>query len=576
MTQSRNLAVRLRILSGLVLLAFVLTHLLNHSLGVLSLDAMEAGRLVFLAAWRHPAGTALLTLALLLHLVLGWAKVWRLPSWRMPAWELIQIASGLLIPIGLLPHMTGTLIANLLFGIEDTYAFVLLALWSPWGVSNAVTLLLAWTHGSLGLHFWLRFRPTYAKWKSWFLGAAVLVPALALLGFWSGLREVQVLAADPAWLAAQAEAGHWPDEAMRAEFTMILIQVMAGTALVNLALLGSGMAVARWKHYSRTIQVRYSNGACAALPLGGTVLQASRMAGIPHASVCGGRGRCSTCRVRVGAGLDLLPPPGIDERRVLSRVGAPPQVRLACQIRPTHPLHVTPLCPPYFEPGRVFSQSSHGHGREMDVTILFSDLRGFTKLTEQKLAYDVVFLLNLYFRAMGEVIDEQRGHLVQVFGDGMMALFGINEDPVTGARRALLAAKAMAERLDTFNLDRPIELNEPLRMGIGVHSGAAIVGEMGYRGATILTAVGEAVNTAARLQEATKTFTCQMVVSERVGQLSGVDLSPYPKHELEVRGTSHSLPVHAVPDGRDLRAIPAPGFLAAGPGAGPVPVRSAT
>jgi adenylate cyclase len=568
MPHTRNFAIRLRALSGLVLFVFVLTHLLNHACGILGLDWMERGRLIFLGVWRNPAGTVVLVTALLTHVVLGWAKVLRLPSWRMPGWELGQITLGLLIPIQLLPHLTGTLIANLVFGIDDTYAFILLAVSSHMTTFQVLLLLFAWAHGCLGIHFWLRFRRGYALAAPWLLGIAAILPVLALVGIWLGTREVLALAADPAWMAEHAAAGHWPPPTEFAAFARMLDTIAFSAAGLTLALLAarSIYLLLRGRGHG-TVRVIYSNGVNVNVPIGGTVLQASRSGGIPHASVCGGRGRCSTCRVRVDIGLELLPPPNADELQVLARVGAPPRVRLACQIRPTQDLFVTPLCPPYFEPGRVFAQGAHGHGREMEVTILFSDLRGFTRLTEQKLAYDVVFLLNLYFRAMGEIIEAQQGHLVQVFGDGMMALFGIGEDAETGARRALLAVKAMVERLDALNRERSIELNEPLRMGIGVHSGTAIVGQMGYRDATILTAVGEAVNTAARLEEATKRFGCQLVVSARVGEKAQVNLSPFPLHELEVRGTSRSIAVHAVRDVRDLPALPPAAMRPGGPAA---------
>jgi adenylate cyclase len=188
-------------------------------------------------------------------------------------------------------------------------------------------------------------------------------------------------------------------------------------------------------------------------------------------------------------------------------------------------------------------------------------------MTEQKLAYDVVFLLNLYFRAMGEVIEAHQGHLVQVFGDGMMALFGIGAGAETGCRQALGAAKAMAERLDALNRDHPRDLQDPLRMGIGMHCGSVIVGEMGFHDAVILTAVGDAVNTASRLQDATKTFGCQLVVSEQVARRAGVDLSAWPLHDQDVRGLSRSIPVRALASAAALPMSHHPGAGVAKPAA---------
>ena len=119
--------------------------------------------------------------------------------------------------------------------------------------------------------------------------------------------------------------------------------------------------------------------------------------GIAHASVCGGRGRCSTCRVRVLAGAKSLPAPQAAEARVLARVGAAANVRLACQLRPLHDLTVLPLLPPNVEPASAMGAPGSMAGQECELCVLFAALRGFASLSERRLPYDVVFLLNRYF-----------------------------------------------------------------------------------------------------------------------------------------------------------------------------------
>src|SRR5690606_23643483 len=165
------------------------------------------------------------------------------------------------------------------------------------------------------------------------------------------------------------------------------------------------------------------------IPPGATVLEAIRGAGIPHAAVCGGRGRCSTCRVRVGRGAEHLPPPGPDELRVLDRIGRPPQVRLACQIRPVADLEVTPLLPPTATARDGLPAPGYRHGQEREIAILFADLRGFTGLADSRLPYDVVFILNRYFDAMGRAVEQAGGRLDKFIGDGVMALFGVEAGP---------------------------------------------------------------------------------------------------------------------------------------------------
>ena len=167
-----------------------------------------------------------------------------------------------------------------------------------------------------------------------------------------------------------------------------------------------------WEHRSGVYYMSYPGGRRAHLTSGMTILEASRVAGIPHAEVCGGRGRCSTCRVRIGNGLDDLTAPDADEQKVLDRVGAAPNVRLACQARPSSDVTITPLMPPTASPDDSRSRPGIIHGSEQEIAILFADLRAFTKMSESKLPYDVVFWLNRYFRAMGEAVEQSGGPIV--------------------------------------------------------------------------------------------------------------------------------------------------------------------
>jgi adenylate cyclase len=283
----------------------------------------------------------------------------------------------------------------------------------------------------------------------------------------------------------------------------------------------------------------------------------SRLAGIPHASVCGGRGRCSTCRVRIG-GEDRakLPPASPDEQKVLTRVGAPANVRLACQLRPP-PGHyrVTPLLPASTGPVEAYRRQPQAHGGEQYVAILFADIRGFTSISEGKLPYDVVFLLNRYFRATGHAIEAAGGRVDKFIGDGVMAIFGLDREPQVACRQALDAARRMALALDDLNEAMSGDLDQPLRIGIGLHSGPTIVGQMGYERATQLTAIGDTVNTASRLESLTKEFGVELVVSQELLDRAGIDLAAYERHDVEIRGRQERLAVRAVKRATELTAM---------------------
>lgn len=548
---------RARAVSGSILFVYVALHLLNHSLGLVSLQTAADALLWMRALTRSLPGTAALYGALLVHVALALWAIYQRRRLRMPANEWARLVLGLAIVPLMALHVTATRGGPALFDIGSGYFSVLLASWvgDPWlGVRQGTGLLAAWTHGCIGLHLLWRLRPWYARWSGPLLAVAVLLPVLALLGFVDMGREVERLMADPDWLKGLAARMRFPDQRQVAAIYRLADGIMWGFAL----LVGGALAarvMRSWLARRRgVVRVTFPDRRMVEIAPGATILDASRLGGIPHAEVCGGRGRCSTCRVRVSRGLDELPPPSDAERRVLDRIAAAPNVRLACQTRPTSDVTATPLLPPTATARDGFARAAHMPGQEREIAILFADLRAFTKLSERKLPYDVVFLLNRYFGAMGGAVERAGGRVDKFIGDGVMALFGLGEKPDEGCRQALAAARAMAEQLDALNQTLAHDLDQPLRMGIGLHVGHAIVGEMGYGSAVGVTAIGDAVNTASRLEGLTKEYGAQLVLSEAVAERAGVDLGRFDRHEIAVRGRQETLAIRVVPEARELPA----------------------
>ena len=551
--------VRLRLWSGLVLFLYAATHLTNHALGLISLAAMEAGRTVFVGFWRTPPAEIVLLLSLLLHAGLALWQLWRRRSLRMPVVEALQLALAALIPLWLTGHVLGTGVLRRVLGFRDSYAYVLnlASMRGLWPLATMLTLV--WLHGCIGLHRWLRLKRWYQRLHAPALALALLLPTLALLGAVAGEHDyIQRKEADPAWAQALAREQRWPGPAERERLVVPPERwIVEGFQwLVLLILVGRGLRflVERRRH----VRLTYPGGRVVSVPRGLSVLEASRARGIPHASVCGGRGRCSTCRIRLGKGAAALPPPAAEERRVLARIKAPPDVRLACQLRPAADLTVTPLMPADIGPAAVLREMDPRGGVERELAVLFADLRGFTRLSEGRLPYDTVFVLNRYFAVMGAAVERAGGRVDKFIGDGIMALFGLRDGPEPAARAALAAARRMAEALETLSLELEAELDSPLRMGIGLHLGHAIVGEMGYGRAVSLTAIGDTVNVASRLEALTKELGCQLVVSERLARRADIDLAAFPLHEVDLRGRAGGLAVRLVADAR-LLPEPDPG-----------------
>jgi len=546
---------KLRLATGLILFTYVSLHLSNHVAGLWSLEAMEAMRGVVHAIWHTLPGKVLLYGAFLGHIGLGLHAIFQRRDLHMGATDMVQLVFGFTIPFLLMIHVVGTRGAFQLYGTEPSYAYVLLAQWQTIGtdgVFQILVLLISWIHGCMGMYFWLRLKPWFAIVKQYAFAYALLLPTLSLLGIFEGAREVLAAARVSGWFESVATGAAWPNTAQYMKL-LVVHRISIGLFITLLVL----TLILRWLHQiwerrGPVVFVNYDSGATVGISQGMTILEASRLGGVPHASVCGGRGRCSTCRVRVLSGLDQLPLASSSEQQVLSRVRAATNVRLACQCRPLGEVSVTPLLQPETANLHLTARPEHIQGQEMDIAVLFVDIRAFTNLAESKLPYDVVFLLNRYFEAMGRSIEEAGGMIDKYIGDAVMALFGVETDAQQGCYAALVAAKQMGVRLSALNAAFADDLDEPLRIGIGIHHGSAIVGEMGYGDVSSLTAVGDTVNTASRLEALTKEYKAQLVVSELVLTMAGLNIAEGERHEVAIRGRSEPLAIRVLLQTRDL------------------------
>jgi adenylate cyclase len=553
---------QLRLSSGLVMLAYVTMHLLNHAVGLISLQAMENVLWYIFRIWSNRPAQVLLYGSFLVHYGLALWALWQRRSLRLRPSELSQIVLGFAIPILLARHVVGTRISDNFFHTDVGYYAYLLWLYfvrvPEYGYLQMLVLVVAWGHAMIGLHFWLRVRPWYAGLQSAALVVAVLVPVLSLLGMIEAGRQVMALAADPNWTREAFARMTLPSPETRRALDAIVdgLSWFFGGAVA--AVLLARLIRYVWRRRHGVVRIDYADGRSVEVTPGTSVLEASRIAGIPHASVCGGRGRCSTCRVRVRGEAHSIDPPSANEVRVLRRIGARPNVRLACMLRPHGTVEVTPLLPPLALAADGRRRVDFVQGSEREIAILFADIRGFTALAEGRLPYDVVFVLNRYFSAMGRAIESAGGRVDKFIGDGVMALFGIESSAETGCREALAAARLMSQRLGELNLSLRAELDLPLRIGIGIHWGPVIVGEMGYGSAAAITAIGDAVNTASRFENLTKTYDCELVVSEETVARAGLDLSEFPRHEVEIRGKQETLAVRILNLAADLPPPSAP------------------
>jgi len=554
---------RLRLASGLILFSYVFLHFLNHSLGNISFEAMEQGAVAAEVIWRSRIGTVALYGAFAIHLSLAFWALYIRRHLRMGWIEGVRLGLGFLIPLLVLQHALAQRFAYTYFDIHPIYRNVLYLIWvaDPQiaGMRQIALFAVAWLHGCIGLYLWLRVKRHFHLVAPFLLVVAFLLPTMALLGVFQGARQVEVMAkSDPAWLANMRKTGVAGTPGAQAALWTIALWSWGGYAgAFALVLMARGVRVLVERR-GGTIRIIYPDGRVARIPKGLSVLDASRRAGIPHASVCGGRARCSTCRVRVLLGSESLAPPSPAETRVLAPLGADRAVRLACQLKPIADISIWPLVPPEITVRDQDRLNATETGSERFAAILFVDIRASTQLVESRLPYDVVFILNRFFEAVGSAIIAAGGTPNQFIGDGMMAIFGSETGAQEACRQALEAARLIEWHLAEMNRTLANELQQPIGFGIGVHAGDVIIGTMGYREHAQNTAIGEAVHTASRLQDLTKEYACQLVVSDIVGATAGIPLDDFPSHEIQVRGFSAPLTIRVVGNAAALPAYERP------------------
>src|SRR6202050_3894336 len=307
----RGIGVRqVRLACGVVLFTYLVSHFLNHALGNISIEALAAGLYYHTVFWQFLPVAILLYTRGCLNSGLG---TWALYQRRQSVWkasEPLQLVLGLSIPALIIAHIAGVRLGQSLFGQEKAYPQVFYAYWVVWPYKMwlmYLVLLIAWIHGCIGLYFWLRMQSFYKRAAPFLLAAAILIPTLALLGLYQGGRSVVDDSTSAEWRTENLSPRHVGTVAQQDvldDITTYFLIFYLG--LVGLVLLARG---ARALNESRAgmISLSYGNGRTLPVPKGLSVLEASLRYNVPHASVCVGRARCSTCRIRVIA--DCRRPP---------------------------------------------------------------------------------------------------------------------------------------------------------------------------------------------------------------------------------------------------------------------------
>jgi len=253
-----------------------------------------------------------------------------------------------------------------------------------------------------------------------------------------------------------------------------------------------------------------------------TILQASLEAGIPHYHACGGKARCSTCRIVIHEGEEKLSPPNKAELKLRKQKKFPCNVRLACQTRVTaSDVKIQRIIKDEADLDLyVYGKSSENIqtvGDEKSMAFFFLDIRNFTPFIEKHLPFDVIHIVRRLNILFSEVITQHKGKIIEYSGDGIYAVFGFDEPVNEAVNNACNAGNQILSSIQKLNKNYIVKyFDYKIDVGIGLHAGRVIVGKTRVKENNPYTVMGFPVNVASRLESSTKELNNNFIVSEYV------------------------------------------------------------
>lgn len=274
---------------------------------------------------------------------------------------------------------------------------------------------------------------------------------------------------------------------------------------------------------------------------GETILETSLREGLAHAHACGGNALCSSCRICIVDGLENLEKRNTKEAELALKIGFPSDMRLGCQTRILDGKDIKIKLPILddIDMEIASSQSSgnklHPIGTQKELSFVFADMEGFTPFTESSPPYDVVHILNRYYYLMDKLISQHNGFIVDFFGDGLFAAFGLNS-PESHAIDAVNAGRAINDQMTVLNEYAKSLVNKEFKLRVGIHSDKVIVATVGMNGKEKLSVIGDGVNFASRIENANKDLGTYFLISEKTYNLTKEHLEIKGAYDIEAKG----------------------------------------
>lgn len=264
-----------------------------------------------------------------------------------------------------------------------------------------------------------------------------------------------------------------------------------------------------------------------------SILDATLSAGMKHIHACGGNGICSTCRVSIIDGIENCQPRNKAEQKIADKLNFPNQIRLACQTKITGNISIRKMVSDQRDMEIISEQFSDDSGlalgSQQKLTMLFSDIVNYTPFAEKFPPYDIVHVLNRYYKIMNEAIQDNHGFISDVAGDGILAIFGAQKKNNNSVLDSIHAIIEMTKRLKIFNEYLQESFNMQFKIRIGVHYGDVIIGNFDTGFMKKIAVIGDNVNHANRIEMANKDFGTSTLLSEQAYQKVKKE---YPEHNL--------------------------------------------
>lgn len=282
-----------------------------------------------------------------------------------------------------------------------------------------------------------------------------------------------------------------------------------------------------------------------------TILENTLAAGIPHTHACGGQGLCSTCRVYVQEGNENLTPRNEKELKLTQQLGLLPEVRLACQTQLRGDVKLKRLVLDEIDEKIILDiereNKPRSLGVEKDASILFVDIADYTSFTDSTTPYDVVHILNRYFHIAGTVVKKYGGRIIDYYGDGFLAIFGLDDNPLH-AENLIKAGFELEAEIEKFDHLVHEILDKDFKIRLGAHTGKIIWGTIGIEGMQKEAAIGDTVNLASRIEQANKVLNTRFLISEALYHQLQNRCSVCRSFEIEAKGKAGPLTVYSLDD----------------------------